>query len=278
MEGVEVLELLAARREHDRLAGDLADRQGRTTAGVTVELGEHHAVEADAVAEGLGGVDRVLTDHRVDDEEDLVGRDGVTDVRGLLHQLLVDTQAAGGVHDHDVVDLGLRELDGVLGDLDRVTDAVARLGRVDRDTGTLGDDAELVDGVGTLEVGGDEQRRVALLLQPVAELAREGGLTGTLETRQHDHGGRVLGEPQPPGLAAEDRDELLVHDLQDLLRGVQRPRDIGTEGTLLDVLDERPDDGEGHVRFQEGDPDLARGGVDVRLGEPSLAAQVLESR
>ena len=82
------------------------DRQGGTTAGVTVELGEHHAVEADAVAEGLGGVDRVLADHRVDDEEDLVGADRVADVRGLLHQLLVDAEAAGGVDDHDVVDLG----------------------------------------------------------------------------------------------------------------------------------------------------------------------------
>ena len=72
VERVEVVQLLAVGGEHDLLAGDLGDRQGGTTAGVTVELGEHHAVEADAVAEGLGGVDRVLTDHRVDDEEDLV--------------------------------------------------------------------------------------------------------------------------------------------------------------------------------------------------------------
>ena len=32
-------------------------------------------------------------------------------------------------------------LDGVLGDLDRVADAVARLGRVDGDARALGDDA-----------------------------------------------------------------------------------------------------------------------------------------
>jgi hypothetical protein len=59
--------------------------------------------------------------------------------------------------------------------------------------------------------------------------------------------------------------------------GVQRLVDVGAEGALLDVLDERTDDGQRHVRFEERDPDLARGGVDVRLGEPSLAAQVLES-
>ena len=34
-------------------AGDLGDRQRGTTAGVAVELGEHDAVEADAVAERL---------------------------------------------------------------------------------------------------------------------------------------------------------------------------------------------------------------------------------
>ncbi len=278
MEGVEVVELLAVRREHDRLAGDLPDRQGRTTAGVTVELGEHHAVEADAVAEGLGGVDRVLADHRVDDEQDLLGADRVPDVSGLLHHLLVDAEAAGGVHDHDVVDLGLGVLDGVLGDLDRVADAVARLRRVDADARALGDDAELVHGVRALEVTGDQQRRVALLLQPVAELAREGGLTRTLQTRQHDHGGRLLGEAQAPGLAAEDGDEFLVDDLEDLLGRVQRLADLGTEGALLDVLDERPDDRQRHVRLEERDPDVPGRGVDVRFAETPLAAQVLEGR
>lgn len=158
VEGVEVVQLLAVRREHDRLAGDRGDGERGTTAGVTVELRQDDAVEADAVAEGLGRVDRVLTDHRVDDEEDLVRGDDVADVRGLLHHLLVDAEAAGGVHDHDVVDLGLRELHGVLGDLDRVADAVARLGGVDGHTGALGDDAELAHGVRALEVGGDQER------------------------------------------------------------------------------------------------------------------------
>jgi hypothetical protein len=103
VEDVEVLELLAGGREHDRLAGDLPRRQRGATAGVAVELGEHHAGDADAVAEGLGGGDRVLADHRVDDEQDLVGVDRVADVGGLLHHLGVDAEAAGGVDDDDVV-------------------------------------------------------------------------------------------------------------------------------------------------------------------------------
>ena len=83
VEDVEVLQLLAGGGEHDRLAGDVPHRQRGTTAGVAVELGEHDAGEADAVAERLGGGDRVLADHRVDDEQHLVGLDRVADVGGL---------------------------------------------------------------------------------------------------------------------------------------------------------------------------------------------------
>ena len=105
VEDVEVGELLTGGREHDRPLADLRDRQGRTTAGVTVELGEHDAGEVDAFEERLGGRDGVLADHRVDDEEHLVGMHGVADVGGLLHQLGVDAEPAGGVDDDDVVQL-----------------------------------------------------------------------------------------------------------------------------------------------------------------------------
>ena len=68
--------------------------------------------------------------------------------------------------------------------------------------------------------------RVALLLEPQRELARQRRLTGALQAGQHDDGRRLLGEPQPPGLAAEDADQFLVDDLDDLLSGVQRLRDL----------------------------------------------------
>ena len=127
VEDVEVLELLAVGGEHDRLAGDLAHRQRGAAAGVAVELGEHDAGEADAVAERLGGVDGVLADHRVDDEQHFLRVDRRADVRGLLHHLGVDAEPAGGVDDDHVVLGPAGELDRVAGDLHRVADAVARL-------------------------------------------------------------------------------------------------------------------------------------------------------
>src|SRR5436190_2242357 len=47
--------------------------------------------------------------------------------------------------------------------------------------------AQLLDGGGALEVGADEQRIAALLLEPTGELARVRRLAGALEARhQHD--------------------------------------------------------------------------------------------
>ena len=88
--------------------------------------------------------------------------------------------------------------------------------------------------------------------------------------------GGGLGVAQPAGLAAEDRDELLVDDLDDLLGRVQRAADLLAAGPLLDRVDELLDHGQRDVGLEQRDPDLARGRVDVGLGEPSLAAQVLE--
>src|SRR4029079_15587922 len=92
--------------------------------------------------------------------------------------------------------------------------------------------------------------------------------------RETDPPGGVLGEWEPPRLAAEDPDELLVDDLDDLLRGVQRTGDLGALRPLLDPRDEGADHRQRDVGLQQRDADLARGGVDIGIGEPALAAQV----
>src|SRR5207342_2426315 len=93
---------------------------------------------------------------------------------------------------------------------------------------------------------------------------------------EHDHGLRVLREPHPAGLTAEDRDELLVDDLDDLLSGVERLTDLGALGPLTDPLDEVLDDRERDVGLEQGDADLTARRVDVGVGESPLAAEVLE--
>jgi hypothetical protein len=276
VEDVEVLQLLAGGGEEDRLAGDLPYGQRRAAAGVAVQFGQHHAGDAHAVAERLGRGHRVLTDHRVDDEDDLVRRDGVADVRGLRHHLGVDAQPAGGVDDDDVAGGPPGVLDRVAGHRDRVADAVAGLRRVHLDAGPLAEHLELVDRVRPLQVGRDQHGLMSLGLQPPGQLAGQGGLAGALEPGEHDHRRRLLGEPQPAGLAAEHGDQFLVDDLDDLLGRVERLGDLGAERPGLEVGDEGLDHGQRDVGLEQGQPDLAGGGVDVGVGQPTLAPELGE--
>ena len=181
VEDVEVLELLAVGREQDRHAGDLAHRQRGATAGVAVELGQHDAGEADALAERLGGGHGVLADHRVEDEQHFVGVDGVADRGGLAHQLLVDAEPARGVDDDDVevLGLGLGEARGRDGDrvarpacvVDPPVDTPG-MRREHLHAGALADDLQLVDRAGPLQVARHQQRRMALALEAISRACR----------------------------------------------------------------------------------------------------------
>ena len=146
------------------LAGHPGDRQRGAAAGVAVELGQHDAVEADALGERVRGVDRVLADHRVDHEQHLVGVHRVADVGGLLHQLGVDAEPAGGVDDDHVVQpaLGLGDRSSRGRPSTGSPTPLPGLRREDVDPGPLADDLQLVDRVRALQVGRDQQRRVAL--------------------------------------------------------------------------------------------------------------------
>ena len=113
-------------------------------------------------------------------------------------------------------------------------------------------------------------------LEPLGELAGEGGLAGALEAGEHDDGGAGLGQADAAGFAAEDLNEFLVDDLHDLLAGVQRPGDLGAEGALADLAGEFADHGHGNVGVQQGPADLADCGVNICLGEAALATEILE--
>ena len=72
--------------------------------------------------------------------------------------------------------------------------------------------------------------------------------------------------------------ELLVHDLHDLLGGVEGLGHLGGQGPLTDGPGEAPDHGQRDVRVEQGATDLTDRRVDVRLGEAPLATEGLERR
>ena len=148
--------------------------------------------------------------------------------------------------------------------------------REHRDAGPLAGDAQLVDRARPLQVTGHQQRSVALAAQPQRQLARQRGLTGALQTGQHHHGRRRLRECQLPGLPAEDGDQFLVDDLDDLLRRVEGAGYLRALGALFDSTDERTDHRQRNVGLEQRQPDFAGGGVDVGVGQPAFAAKSLQ--
>ena len=191
--------------------------------------------------------------------------------RELLHQVLVDVQPPGGVEDDDVLTGGLRRLDAVLHDLDRILGVLA----VDGDLDLAAELLELVDRRGTLQVGGDERGLLARLPEQQRELRGRRRLARALEAGHQDHG-RRLPEGEARVAGAHQRGQLLVHDLHDLLAGVEALQDVLAARTLLDLRDEVLDDLEVDVGLEQREADLAHRLRDLLVVEPALAAEVAE--
>lgn len=72
-------------------------------AGVAVELGEHHAGDAERFVKGGGGVHGVLAGHRVHNEQNLRRFGLGLDAAQLVHERLVDVEASGGIEEYEIV-------------------------------------------------------------------------------------------------------------------------------------------------------------------------------
>ena len=151
------------------------------------------------------------------------------------HHLGVDAEPAGGVDDDDVAH-GCRRACSIES---RATctgspTPLPGSGAYTSTPARLAEHLELVDGVRALQVAGDQQRLVALALEPAGQLAGERGLAGALQAGEHDHGRRVLGELEPPGLAAEDATSSSLTILMICWAGLSAWRDLGAAGPLLE--------------------------------------------
>ncbi len=177
----------------------------------------------------------VLTRHRIDDEERVVGRRRIADRADLVHQGLVDGQTTRGVDDHHIPTDPRRLGHPGSRDVDR-----ARRLAEDVDTDLCTEHPELLDGGGTLEVRRDQIWLAALLLEPRRELCGGRGLTGTLETRENDdgRGTRRVGHLQ--SRTAQHLDELLVDRLDDLLAGAEALAQRLTRQAFAQRLEEGP--------------------------------------
>ena len=274
VEGLDHVQLLARADELDGLAGGRSNGEGRTAAGVAVQLGEHHARDAQRLVKGGGGVHRVLTGHRVHHQQDLRRLHRVADALQLLHQGLIDVQATGRVQKDQVVAVLFGVLDGGFGDVHRIGLSHLKDGNVQ----LLAHGLQLLDGSGTVDVAGDQQRAFALLAHETGEFGAVGGFARALQAHQHHHARGLGGDVQLLVLAAHELCQLFVDDLDDHLGGVECLQHIAADSPLGHRLGEVLDHLVADVRFQQRHTHLAHGLLHVPGAQAALAAQALEGR
>src|SRR6266567_5775503 len=81
---------------------------------------------------------------------------------------------------------------------------------------------------------------------------------------------------QPVSRAAEQLDQLVVHDLDHVLARRERREDILPDGLDANALDEGLDDFEIDVGFEESNAHFAQGLLNILLRQPAEATEPVE--
>ena len=115
---------------------------------------------------------------------------------------------------------------------------------------------------------------MSLFFQPFRELSSKGRLTRTLESRKHDDSGRIFCELKTTLCTPQNRDEFVVHDLNNLLGRVESLVDFITERAFTDFTGELFYDIESDVSFEKSPTNLANRTVNVTRRELTLIAKV----
>ncbi len=139
-----------------------------------------------------------------------------------------------------------------------------------------GQHGQLVDGGGAVHVGRHQVGAHLLLAQQIGDLARRGGLAGTLQAHQHDDGRFTALQVQARGLAAEQAHQFLMDDLDDLLRRADPLDELLPQALLADVLHKVLDDLEIDVGLQQGKAHLAQAGLDIFFRQLAASAEGAE--
>ena len=140
----------------------------------------------------------------------------------------------------------------------------------------FGDLRELFARRGTIDVGRNHDRPVAVRGKPFGQFAGGGGFAGALQADDHPHRGRARRE-QRLGVLAEQQRQLVAHDLDHLLVGRELQQDFGAQRLFADVREQLVGHAHVDVAFEQRFANAGERFVQVLLGEFSLAAQVLEN-
>ena len=116
-----------------------------------------------------------------------------------------------------------------------------------------------------------------LLGQPLSQLTGRRRLARTLQPEQEDDPRPLRRRLEAAVRVAEERHHLVADDLDHLLRRREAAENILPHGTVANTVDERLDDLEVDVGFEQREANLAQRGLDVLFRQPPLAAERLEN-
>ncbi len=177
IEGINSFHLFACTYKLNRFFYYGTNRERRPTARIAVQLGKHHARKVQAVVEGLGGIDGILSRHGIYYKEDFLRIKGFFYSRNLLHHFLIYSQASGSIHNHNLFVGSFGMLQCILGNLHRIF--IVGFG-IYFHADLLAQYFELLDGRRAIHVAGSEEYLAVLFFEIVGQLARKGRFTGTL--------------------------------------------------------------------------------------------------
>ncbi len=273
MEHIEGIHLLTDTDELDGLLHHRTDSESRTTTGVAVQLGQHHAVEVQAVVEGLGRVHGILTRHGIDHKQGLMRMHRFLDVGDFVHHLLINGQTTSGIDDDDILALTLSVLDGVLRNLYWIL--VAFLA-IDFNLNLLTQHLQLLDSSRTIHVASHQQHLLAAFaLQIRSQLGRERGLTRALQTRNQNNA-RLAFQVNIDGIATHQFGQLVVHNLNHHLARFHRSENLLAEGFFLNVIGDILGNLIADVGIQKGATDFLHRIGHVHLSDIGLSFKDFE--
>ena len=274
MEGFERIALLTHAEELDRLAGDRAHGQCRTTTGITIDLGQHHAGQRQRIGKGLGGIGGILTGHGIDHEQGFDRLDRRMHGLDLGHHLGIDGQTTGGIDNHHVDELQLGFADRRLGNRHRL---LAEVRREEGHTHFSCQGFQLFNSSRTINVRRHHQHGLFLaLFKEARQLAHRRGLARALQASHQHHGGRSGMQVEVFVGRAHQLFELGAHNLHKSLARGQALRDFGADRAILDLIDEVFDHRQSHVSFEQRHAHFAQGVFDIVLSQLGLAGNVAQ--
>ncbi len=199
----------------------MTHRQGRAAASITVGFRQNNAGQLQCIIKGLGGIDRILTNHGVNHKQSFGRLNGLMHLLDLIHQGVVDVQTTGRIHNHHISVVLARIHNGIVGNVDGV---LIRCRREKIGANFARKSLKLLDSRRAIDIGRHHNHLLLFtLLKVLSQLRHRGGFTRPLQA-SHQHNRRRLNRQIQCCIGfAHHGDHFTFNNFNELLTGVKRP-------------------------------------------------------